>query len=107
MNFSGTSIAFAPWVPWPVLIGLAIAALLLLVLTAVRGARGVGWRLLAFNPAKLGVPNPARRAKEKRPFETWRQIGVPDWVGEPRFACRDALAGCHSDDARRWIVCAT
>jgi integrase len=25
-------------------------------------------------PAKLGVPNPPRRAKEKRPFETWRQV---------------------------------
>ena len=36
--------------------------------------RAVAWRLLDFNPAKLGVPNPARRAKEKRPFETWRQI---------------------------------
>ena len=36
--------------------------------------RAVAWGLLDFNPAKLGVPNPARRAKEKRPFETWRQI---------------------------------
>ena len=36
--------------------------------------RAVAWGLLDFNPAKLGVPNPARRAKEKRPFETWQQI---------------------------------
>jgi integrase len=36
--------------------------------------RAVCWRLLDFNPAKVGVPNPPRRAKEKRPFETWRQI---------------------------------
>jgi integrase len=36
--------------------------------------RAVGWGLLDYNPAKLGVPNPPRRAKEKRPFETWRQI---------------------------------
>jgi hypothetical protein len=36
--------------------------------------RAVCWGLLDFNPAKLGVPNPARRAKEKRPFETWRQV---------------------------------
>ena len=34
----------------------------------------VAWGLLDFNPAKLGVPNPARRAKEKRPFETWQQL---------------------------------
>jgi integrase len=36
--------------------------------------RAVAWRLLDYNPAKLGVPNPRRRAKEKRPFETWQQI---------------------------------
>ena len=28
----------------------------------------------ASSTAKLGVPNPARRAREKRPFETWRQV---------------------------------
>jgi len=36
--------------------------------------RAVAWGFLDFNPAKRGVPNPARRAREKRPFETWRQI---------------------------------
>jgi integrase len=27
-----------------------------------------------FNPARRGVPNPQRRPKEKRPFESWGQI---------------------------------
>jgi integrase len=36
--------------------------------------RAVGWRLLDYDPAKLGVPNPSRRPKEMRPFDTWRQI---------------------------------
>jgi integrase len=36
--------------------------------------RAVACGLLDYNPAKRGVPNPPRRAKEKRPFETWRQI---------------------------------
>ena len=36
--------------------------------------RAVAWGLLDHNPAKLGVPNPARRAKEKRPFASWRQV---------------------------------
>ena len=36
--------------------------------------RAVDWGLLDHNPAKLGVPNPQRRAKEKRPFETWQQV---------------------------------
>lgn len=36
--------------------------------------RAVAWGLIDYNPAKRGVPNPARRAKEKRPFESWQQI---------------------------------
>jgi integrase len=36
--------------------------------------RAVAWGLLDFNPAKRGVPNPQRRPKEKRPFESWAQI---------------------------------
>jgi hypothetical protein len=36
--------------------------------------RAVAWGLLDFNPAKLGVPNPARRAGENRPFETWGEV---------------------------------
>jgi integrase len=30
--------------------------------------------LLDYNPAKRGVPNPQRRAKEKRPFESWQPV---------------------------------
>ena len=36
--------------------------------------RAVAWGLLDYNPAKRGVPNPQRRPKEKRPFESWAQI---------------------------------
>jgi integrase len=36
--------------------------------------RAVAWGMLDFNPAKRGVPNPQRRPKEKRPFESWAQI---------------------------------
>jgi len=36
--------------------------------------RAVTWGLIDDNPAKRGVPNPQRRAKEKRPFESWQQI---------------------------------
>ena len=36
--------------------------------------RAVAWGVLDFNPAKRGVPNPQRRPKEKRPFESWPQI---------------------------------
>jgi hypothetical protein len=36
--------------------------------------RAVTWGMLDVNPAKRGVPNPQRRPKEKRPFESWAQI---------------------------------
>jgi integrase len=36
--------------------------------------RAVAWGLIDFNPAKRGVPNPQRRPKEKRPFESWSQL---------------------------------
>ncbi|MCZ7590221.1 MAG: site-specific integrase [Gaiella sp.] len=35
--------------------------------------RAVGWEWLSDNPAKR-IPNPQRRAKEKRPFESWEEI---------------------------------
>src|SRR6266487_1967532 len=40
--------------------------------------RAVAWGLIDYNPAKRGVPNPLRRYKEKRPFESWQQIGAVD-----------------------------
>jgi len=36
--------------------------------------RAVAWGLIDYNPAKRGVPNPMRRSKEKRPFESWQQL---------------------------------
>jgi hypothetical protein len=33
--------------------------------------RAVDWRLIDFNPAKRGILNRPRRAREKRPFDTW------------------------------------
>ena len=36
--------------------------------------RAVAWGLLDYNPAKRGIPNPQRRPKEKRPFDSWAQI---------------------------------
>jgi integrase len=45
--------------------------------------RAVAWGLIDYNPAKPGVPNPARRAKEKRPFDSWRQIdAVAEQLGQ-------------------------
>jgi len=42
----------------------------------------VAWGLIDYKPAKRGVPNPMRRAKEKRPFESWDQVeAVADRLG--------------------------
>ena len=36
--------------------------------------RAVAWKLINENPAKHGVPNPRRRCREQRPFDSWTQI---------------------------------
>lgn len=36
--------------------------------------RAVAWKLIDENPAKRGVPNPRRRCREQRPFDSWTQI---------------------------------
>jgi integrase len=36
--------------------------------------RAVDWGLIDSNPAKRGIRNTARRAREKRPFESWHQL---------------------------------
>jgi hypothetical protein len=46
--------------------------------------RAVAWKLIEENPAK-GVPNPGRRCREQRPFESWEQIrALADRLG-PTF----------------------
>ena len=39
-------------------------------------ARAVSWGLLDVNPAKLGVENPQRRYREKRPFDSWDELNA-------------------------------
>jgi integrase len=47
--------------------------------------RAVAWKLLDENPAKRGVPNPGRRCREQRPFDSWAQIrSVAEQLG-PTF----------------------
>jgi integrase len=59
--------------------------------------RAVAWKLLEENPAKRGVPNPGRRCREQRPFESWAQIRSvaerlgPDVRADGRLRGRDRL----------------
>lgn len=56
--------------------------------------RAVAWGLIDYNPAKRGVPNPVRRSKEKRPFDSWQQIeAVAERLGPvygPMIVCAAA-----------------
>jgi hypothetical protein len=47
--------------------------------------RAVAWKLIDENPAKRGVPNPGRRCREQRPFESWAQIRSVAERLEPMF----------------------
>src|SRR5215211_6073303 len=45
--------------------------------------RAVAWKLIDDNPAKR-VPNPARRCREQRPFDSWQQIrSLAEHLGPP------------------------
>ena len=49
--------------------------------------RAVAWKLIEENPAKRGVPNPGRRCREQRPFDSWEQlraVAVPRLGQSPR-----------------------
>jgi len=70
---SGFTVAFAPLVPWAVLIALGALTLAALGFTLLRRARGVGWRLLAAAALWLTLANPSL-VEEKR--ELRKDIGV-------------------------------
>jgi integrase len=54
--------------------------------------RAVEWKLIDENPAKRGVPNPGRRCREQRPFDSWAQIrSVAERLG-PMFGPMVAFA---------------
>ena len=56
--------------------------------------RAVDWGLLDSNPAKCGIRNTPRRAREKLPFDTWQQIeAVAGADGRLRRRDRTAAIG--------------
>ena len=71
--------------------------------------RAVAWELIDSNPAKRGVPNPRRRCREKRPFESWAQIEArraarADLRTDGHLRCRDrasTLGAVRARAARR------
>jgi hypothetical protein len=70
---NGFTVAFAPLVPWAVLIALGGLTLAALAFTLARRARGVGWRLLAAAALWLTLANPSL-VNEKR--ELRKDVGI-------------------------------
>jgi hypothetical protein len=74
--------------------------------------RAVAWKLIDENPAKRGVPNPSRRCREQRPFESWAQIRAsPSGSGRcsGRWWCSRLQPGsgpqsCSRSNRATWIV---
>jgi hypothetical protein len=55
--------------------------------------RAVAWKIIDSNPAKAGVDNPRRQQKEKRPFESWKEINaVAEQLGPRRVRKLDQRA---------------
>jgi hypothetical protein len=59
MSIGSLSLQFAPLLPWMILAGAAVLALLLLALSAWRRARGTHWRLLALAALLGALANPS------------------------------------------------
>jgi hypothetical protein len=67
--------------------------------------RAVAWKLID-NPARRGVPNPGRRCREQRPFDSWAQIrSVAERLG-PTFGPMVVFAaatGLRRSDGRTLV----
>jgi hypothetical protein len=63
------AIAFAPFLPWAVLAGLAVAALLLVVFGWRARAHGIGWRALLFALLLLTLANPSAVLEDRQPLD--------------------------------------
>ncbi|NYZ11836.1 hypothetical protein HL658_04685 [Azospirillum sp. RWY-5-1] len=91
----GTSIAFAPLLPWPVLGTLAGFALLVVVLGFVRRARGMMWRTLALTVLAVALANPSLVSEKREPIKDVALVvvdGSPSQnIGERRPRTERAL----------------
>jgi hypothetical protein len=87
---SATSIAFAPLLPWPVLAGLAVLALLALGYAAWRRAPGMAWRLLGLGVALLALANPSLVREQRRGLDDIAVV-VVDESPSQRFGDRSTV----------------
>jgi uncharacterized membrane protein len=95
--FSGLSIAFAPLLPWAVLIAAAIIGALLIGYAGYRRARGVVWRSIAIVVIWLAIANPAIVSEQREIKPDIAVVLVDDSasqsIGDRRAQTEKALDG--------------
>jgi integrase len=67
-------------------------------------ARAVVWRMLAANPARIGVENPQPRRKEQRPFESWAELDTLAAKLGPRWGPMVIFAAATGLRPEEWIA---
>ena len=72
------SVEFLPFVPWPVLWGIAAAGAVLLALLFWRSNRGAVLRLLSFALLLLAVANPHLKQEDREPLNDVLAVVVDD-----------------------------
>src|SRR5215470_18311762 len=76
--FGNLQIEFSPVVPWPLIAGIGIAALLVLLLGLWRRARGTGWRALAACGLVGAIANPSIVREERNYIDDVAVVVVDD-----------------------------
>ncbi|MBP2298470.1 glutamine amidotransferase [Azospirillum picis] len=93
---SGLSVALAPLLPWPVLAALVGFALLVVLIAALRRARGTLLRLLAVAVLALALVNPSLVQEKRDPIKDVAVVVVDDSpsqsIGDRRARTDRALA---------------
>lgn len=88
------TITFAPLLPWPLILGLAALAALLVGVALFRRARGVGWRTAVFAVALAALANPSLLEEERESLPDVAVVVVDESpsqaIGERTDAARAA-----------------
>ena len=97
----GASLAFAPLVPWPLLLALGVATLVVVALGLWRRARGILWRgaLLAFGI--LALANPIVVREQRQPLDDIAVVAIDrspsQEIAERTVQLDEALAELRAD----------
>ncbi|MBL27432.1 MAG: hypothetical protein CMM50_07785 [Rhodospirillaceae bacterium] len=97
---SFTSVTFTPLLPWPVLVGIAAVAVLLLGFALARRARGVIWRALMMTALLLVLANPTLIQEQRDALDDVAVLVVDETasqaVGERRARTDEARAAIEA-----------